>query len=236
MLRVSSVLAGSNLLDDLRRTRKPCPLRPPSRRMRLIDVQRHQQTCLALCARRGLRSSTYLVVSYLLDAADNGTWQAIRKIETIALKTGLSRSTVKSAIKQAERNGLLLRRARYSDQSRRQLASGYSFAFLAENDPDRSGLKAPANATRRASRNCDDDAYDWQSAEAWLSHAARAAYAPYGHGHDMMAADDIDKWRSTIGDRAVIKAIEDAKNRELHGELLLAWLDRRSEFIQSKRK
>jgi DNA-binding MarR family transcriptional regulator len=235
-------------------------------KLRLIHVIQKQKEALELRKQGLIRSDDFVILFYLLDALDNQTGIALRKFQTIADKTGVCLTNVKAAIGRLESLGLIARRQRYSDITKRQLCNEYTLPdFAALTSETKSGAGGRHSDHRSGSRNGDhlypdpssnsypdvrcnqknddqqtthetkEDA-DWDYWTQWLTDVAKVAYRKQGFGWEIFPKEDIDRWRSKIGDESVLKALKQAQKIGLFGEILLDWMEKRVEFMTRKRR
>lgn len=201
--------------------------------------------------RRYCKPQDVAVVAYLMSNMDRATGACTRHYETIANGCGMSRSAVGRSLKRLQEAKVIERRARFA-RNRAQIATAFEIGEPVTTDIARRNLAPPrptcgtppshqrdgngpspdllnpvgGPANRRQCNKAQaPPALDWDEAAGWLAQAGRYR-EQYGFGAERCAVDDLDQWRAEKGDAAMAKAIITAREKCLHGERLIDFLEK----------
>jgi DNA-binding transcriptional ArsR family regulator len=220
--------------------------------VRLLHKAVVMDAALRLVAAGDLQPQDMAVLWYIASSLDRQTGEAIRRYQTIADGCGMSRATAVRAMARLKDAGVIEIKARYFRNQRGKMATAYRLGALPPprraTAADEAQIGAQVNRgsvhectgngashdfhipvggpSQRASNSTEpDDGVDWGEIESWLSDAGQYVKR-WGFGAEGLAKEDLDRWRREKGERAITRAIANARAKRLYGEVLIDFLEK----------
>lgn len=179
------------------------------------------------------------VVAHVVSSIDRATGYCTQHYQTIADGCGMSRSAAGRSIKRLVDAGIIERAPRHA-RNGAQISTAFTISRHPKQGTPPSqerhayfGSSHDSLNPGRPSKNRDratkperpqGSEFDWSEAREWLRKTVNYPEL-FGDGAGYMASDDLVRWRGKCGDRAVIKAIENARANGLKGGRLLDFME-----------
>lgn len=207
--------------------------------LRFIDKATAMDAVADACQRGECQPQDAMILWSILTGIDRETGECTRHYETIGARCGMSRSAAGRSIKRLVDAGIIERKARAA-RNRGQIATAFTVAGRPARGtpPSRirdahkgisQGLLYPMEGrpiAGKASMGAPPGPEpDWNELADWLAEAGQYR-KQWGTGAEELAVEDLQRWRGDKGDRAILRAINTARDRGLFGPNLIDFLEK----------